>query len=220
MQIQISPELKEIWPEIRLGCLKAKVNLTENNSLLANEMDSLCKEFENKYVIEDINKLPHLKETRSAYKKLGKDPSRYRVSSDALIRRILKGKGLFKINNIVDIINLVSVQTFYSLGAYDLEKIKGNIILTVGKAGESYKGIGRSDIINLENLPVFSDEEGHFGSPTSDSEKAMITLDTKEVLIFINSFSGEEDLNEALDILEEKLVKYASASNIQKSIIK
>ncbi|WP_456060318.1 phenylalanine--tRNA ligase beta subunit-related protein, partial [Brachyspira pilosicoli] len=82
-----------------------------------------------------------------------------------------------KFFNIVDINNLISLHTCYSVGTYDLDKVKGSITFTVGEENERYEGIGRGSI-NLENLPVFEDEDGKFGSTTSDSIKAMITNDT------------------------------------------
>jgi DNA/RNA-binding domain of Phe-tRNA-synthetase-like protein len=130
---------------------------------------------------------------RSAYKALGKDPSRYRGSAEALLRRVLSGKGLYQINSVVDINNLVSLESLNPAGAYDLEKFTSPIELRVGAAGENYKGIGK-DVINIENMPVFADATGTFGSPTNDSERAMVSLETKKILMVVFSFTGPEGL--------------------------
>ena len=85
-------------------------------------------------------------------KNLGKDLSRYRGSAEALLRRVLSGKGMYKINTVVDINNLVSLKTFHPIGSYDLEKIKAPLTFRAGRPGESYKGIGK-EVINVEQLP-------------------------------------------------------------------
>ena len=163
---------------------------------------------------EQIN----IKTTRLAYKKIGKDPSRYRVSSEALIRRILQGKGLYKINNVVDTNNLISIETGYSVGSYDMKNIKGDIIFRIGKEGEKYQGIGK-EMINIENLPVFCDDIGPYGSPTSDSTRAMVIDNSKEILTTIISFNGKEDLLEFLELAKNYIVKYTNAEIISSGII-
>ena len=118
----------------------------------------------------------------------------------------------------VDINNLVSITSFYSVGSYDLDKLAGPVVFTVGGAGESYKGIGK-EVVNIENLPVFADDEGKFGSPTSDSEKAMITSGTKSILMNIISFSGAGYIEGYLQKAGELLSQYAGGRNFEYKII-
>jgi DNA/RNA-binding domain of Phe-tRNA-synthetase-like protein len=127
--------------------------------------------------------------TRAAYKALGKDPARYRGSAEALLRRVIAKKGLPRISNVVDVINLVSVESRLPVGLYDLAHVQGDIVFRAGRAGETYKGIGKYDL-NLEGLPVFCDAIGPHGSPTSDSERTMVTEATKKILAIIISFGG------------------------------
>lgn len=169
--------------------------------------------------LDDISKEKNIRDSRELYRKIGKDPHRYRISSEALIRRILQGKGLYKINNVVDANNLISIISKLSVGSYDIDKLGEELTFRIGKKGESYKGIGK-DIINIENLPVFSDEFGAYGSPTSDSEKAMITSDSKNILTVLIAFSDNANLEyyikEAVEILE----KYVGAKNIETHLLK
>jgi DNA/RNA-binding domain of Phe-tRNA-synthetase-like protein len=137
---------------------------------------------------------PQILATRSAYKALGKDPARYRGSAEALVRRVIAGKGLPQINAVVDIINLVSVESRLPIGLYDLAHVSGDIVFRAGRAGEIYKGIGKYDL-NLQGLPVFCDALDPHGSPTSDSERTMVTSETKQVLAIIISFGGKEGLD-------------------------
>jgi DNA/RNA-binding domain of Phe-tRNA-synthetase-like protein len=155
--------------------------------------------------------------TRAGYKALGKDPARYRGSAEALLRRVIAGKGLPRINNVVDAINLVSVESRLPVGLYDLAEVQGDILFRAGRPGETYKGIGKYDL-NLEGLPVFCDAVGPHGSPTSDSERTMVTLGTKQVVAIIISFGGAEPLQRSSQQMTELLEKHCSGKNIQLEI--
>lgn len=164
-------------------------------------------------------KIEDISDSKELYKKIGKDPNRYRVSSEALIRRIIQGKGLYKINSVVDANNLISINSKLSVGSYDIDKLGDLLSFRIGKKGESYKGIGK-DIINTENLPVFSDEYGAYGSPTSDSEKAMITKESKNILMVLIAFSNNAQLQQYIDDAVKILERYVGAKNIETYIAK
>ena len=165
-----------------------------------------------------VNEIPNIKESRQAYKAFGKDPSRYRVSSEALIRRIGQGKGLYEVNTVVDVNNLISIQSGFSVGSYDADKIGEELIFRVGRDKETYKGIGK-DEIKIDGLPVLADADGAIGSSTSDSERAMITEEASEVLTLIYSFSDNQDLERAMEYGKEYLEKYAGAHDLRQWIV-
>ena len=121
--------------------------------------------------------------------------------------------GLYQISTVVDIINLISLSSGYSIGGYDFDSINGSITLGMGKADDVYEAIGRGKM-NIENLPVFSDDEGPFGSPTSDSERTMITMNTKKILLIFLNFGGQEDMNDWLKQTKSLLENYAGGKNI------
>ena len=174
MRLTIDPELKTKCPRCALGLLTANVVAGETPFVLLEEMKSreaeILKLPEPRAVLDSSKILA----TRTGYKSLGKDPSRYRGSAEALLRRIISGKSFPQINSVVDVINLVSVECRLPIGLYDLAHVQGDIVFRVGRTGETYKGIGKYDL-NLEGLPVFCDETGPHGSPTSDSERTMVT---------------------------------------------
>jgi DNA/RNA-binding domain of Phe-tRNA-synthetase-like protein len=161
---------------------------------------------------------PQVEATRAAYKALGKDPARYRGSAEALLRRVVGGKGLPEINAVVDVINLVSVESRLPVGLYDLGHVVGEIVFRAGKPGETYKGIGKYDL-NLEGLPLFADTVGPHGSATSDSERTMVTPATKEVLAVIVSFAGAESLGRWTQRLGALLQQYASATEVKTTVV-
>lgn len=213
MDIKINEELKRICPNIALAVLKADVNVKASSEMLLKEIDDYCNNFLKKEMkLEELASDLRIKDGREAYKALGKSPSKYRLSSEALIRRILQAKGLYRVNNIVDINNLISIKSRFPVGSYDTANISYPIILKKAEEGTTYKGIGK-DSLNIENLPVLSDNQGIFGSPTSDSERAMIRDTSKSIIMCIYSFSGESGLEDYLDDAKKFLEKYAEGSN-------
>jgi DNA/RNA-binding domain of Phe-tRNA-synthetase-like protein len=193
--VKIDAEMKAKCPRVALACVTADVVAGATPEGLDHEL-RVCEEkiltpAEPKAVLESAAILA----TRAAYKALGKDPARYRGSAEALLRRVIAGKGLPRINNVVDVINYVSVESRLPIGLYDLARVQGDIVFRAGRAGETYKGIGKYDL-NLEGLPVFCDAAGPHGSPTSDSERTMVTLGTTQVVAIIISFGGTKGLSE------------------------
>jgi DNA/RNA-binding domain of Phe-tRNA-synthetase-like protein len=140
----------------------------------------------------------------------GKDPSRYRPASEQLIRRILQGKELYQIDTLVDLVNLASIVYGYSIGGFDVAKIKGDTLtLGIGKEGEPYEGIGRG-ILNIAGLPVYRDAEGGVGTPTSDNERTKLTLSTRQLLVLINGYDGnEERVLQNAHYIQELVRRYA-----------
>jgi DNA/RNA-binding domain of Phe-tRNA-synthetase-like protein len=207
-QITISNEILTICPGFHFAAIECEVKNTPHNDALWQEIDAFCANFKETVKMEEIKTRPTIFATRQAYKKLGKDPNRYRPSAEALCRRIVKGDRLYQIDTLVDIINLVSIKTGYSIGGFDADTIKGNLVLGVGKTNEPFDAIGRG-MLNIEGLPVYRDEIGGIGTPTSDEERTKITADTSRLLLFINGYSGENGLKEAVDYSLELLKKYA-----------
>lgn len=218
IDIIISKELKELCPDLVLGCIQAKVSVESSPKELWEEINSCCDVLQREIHIEELEGLPRIKAGREAYKKLGKAPSRYRLSSEALIRRVLQGKGVYKINNVVDINNLISLKSTFPIGSYNLKNLNSPIILRIGQKGEQYKGIGK-ELINISSLPVLTDALGSFGSPTSDSERAMITNDVREILMCLFSFNGAKDVGKYLKYSEEFIEKYANGKEIKSKMV-
>src|SRR6266699_995804 len=218
MNISISKELKTAAPNLCLGCVSAVVKVQKANDDLWTVIDKHIQHLTSTMRLECLGSIQQISVMRDAYKNLGKDPSRYRGSAEALLRRMLGGKGMYKIDTVVDINNLVSLKTFHPVGSYDLEKIKAPLAFRAGRPGESYKGIGK-EVINVERLPVFADSEGAYGSLTSDSERAMIRMETSKAMLVIISFKGraqmEEQMSEAADLLQ----RYSGASDLSCTIV-
>ena len=157
--------------------------------------------------------IPGIQDARKAYKSCGKEPSRYRPSAEALRRRIRTGKGLYKVNTAVDIINIVSIKSGISIGGYDASRINGGITMDIG-GNEDYQAIGRGPL-NIEFLPCLYDQHGPFGSPTSDSERTMITVNSEHLLMVFFDFGQHPMIVEWMNYARALLKKYCNFKPIE-----
>ncbi|PYU01509.1 MAG: hypothetical protein DMG38_03065 [Acidobacteria bacterium] len=218
MKILIEADLKKKCPQTALGCLIARVQPGPSPVPLLGEMNQRELEIQELPFPRGVLESPQVEAVRKAYKSLGKDPARYRGSAEALLRRIVAGKGFPQINVVVDVINLVSVESRLPVGLYDLAHVVGDIIFRAGRAGETYKGIGKYDL-NLEGLPLFADDLGPHGSATSDSERTMVTAKTEGTLAIIISFGGPEGLDRWTQRMSALLTEHAAARNVEIRIV-
>ena len=130
-----------------------------------------------------------------------------------MTRRILQGKPLYRINTLVDLINLVSLHSGFSIGGFDAGKVQGDLVFGVGQAGERFEGIGRG-LLNIEGFPVYRDELGGIGTPTSDEERTKLLPETQRLLMVVHSAGGDAGLDAAITQSVQLLVRYASAQNV------
>jgi DNA/RNA-binding domain of Phe-tRNA-synthetase-like protein len=144
-------------------------------------LNGLAEEFARKYRDEPLGEIPTVRKIRAIFHRSGLDPTRYRPSSESLLRRAVKAKGLYFINSVVDLVNYFSLKTLWPIGLYDADQVKPPIAWRVGQEGESYEGIGR-DRLNLTHFPLLVDQEGPFGSPISDSVRTRVTEDCRRIL--------------------------------------
>ncbi|MFK7922595.1 MAG: B3/4 domain-containing protein [Bacteroidia bacterium] len=212
MKISINPDIKQACPQMRLVCLQAKVKIKSTQADLWTKIESTTQE-KAQMQMEEIKDIPAIAASRNAYKALGKAPSRYRLSAEALHRRIVKGTGLYQISNVVEIINLTSLISGFSIGGYDASKIEGEVALSLGLASDVYEAIGRG-ILNIENLPVFRDEISAFGSPTSDSMRTRITEDSRTILLIFLDFASDDAVFAAVEACKTLLIEHAAAEEV------
>ena len=210
--------MREACPQLVLATIICEVKNSDTSSEFWSEMEAEIQRIKSVCALEEINKRPEIAATRKVYKILGKDPNRYRPSAEALCRRILREIPIYKVSTLVDVINLVSIRSGFSIGGFDLEKIQGKIQLGVGTADEEFEAIGRG-LLNVEGLPLYSDETGGIGTPTSDNERTKISADTTRLLMIINGYSGRSGLQDAVDFSIELLGKYGKLANVKVNFI-
>lgn len=214
INIEVSKNIREVCPNFVGAALTAVIKNSPYSKALWEEINRFEEEYRHIYTPETLKEHPAILATRQIYKRCGKDPSRYRPSSEALIRRMLKGHELYQINTAVDLINLASIRFGYSIGGFDADKIQGKeLVLGIGKADEPYEGIGRGPL-NIEGLPVYRDQEGGIGTPTSDHERTKLSETTEKILVLVNGYDGnKEQVLACARYMQELFQKYTAAQN-------
>ncbi len=210
--VNVSQEIESVCPEFVGACVEAQVVNTPYCEELWQEIKALGERFRNELTTESLKDMTSIAATRRVYKACGKDPSRYRPASEALIRRMLQGKELYQRDTLVDLVNLASIAYGYSIGGFDADKFVGNTLtLGIGREGEPYEGIGRG-LLNICGLPVYRDAEGGVGTPTSDNERTKMTLDTRHLVVLINGYDGNEQrVRENAEYIQQLLCKYCQS---------
>jgi len=203
-------------PGVKLGMLEAeniRVELVVPD--LAREMDEACERIRARQTLEELMAGDKVLAVRAMFRAWGVDPARYRPSSEALLRRIVQGKGLYRVSSVVDINNLCSVETGWPAGLYDREFIQPPVTLRLGLRGETYDGIGRH-VWHPEGRPVLADAAGPFGSPISDSTRTMIRESTRAVftVFYAPANTADAPLQKALERQAALLERYAGARTV------
>ena len=207
-------EIRIELPAVRLGIVEADgVSVTLVNPALARLVDDVCARKREEFTVETLAEHEPVRAVRAMFREWGMDPSKYRPSSEALLRRVVRGRGLYRVSNLVDIGNLGSVETGWPYGCYDRSRIRPPIAFRHGASGERYERVGK-EMWHLEGRPVLADAEGPFGSPISDSTRTMVTESTREVLVVIYApaTASDERLNEAVARLSERLTQFSQSS--------
>ncbi len=216
MKIIVSKEIETVCPPFVGACLEATVKNSAYCQPLWDEINAMGEHYRQTLTTESLKEISGIAATRKVYRACGKDPSRYRPASEALIRRQLKGKDLYQIDTLVDLVNLASIAYGYSIGGFDADKFKGDTLtLGIGRAGEPYEGIGRG-LINIDGLPVYRDAEGGVGTPTSDNERTKMSIDTTHLVVLINGYDGnEEQVKANAEYIQQLLKKYCESDGGQ-----
>ena len=212
MKVIVSQEIERACPAFVGACVEAQVVNTPYNEALWQEIEAMGERFRQELTTESLKDMTSIAATRRVYKACGKDPSRYRPASEALIRRMLQGKELYQRDTLVDLVNLASIAYGYSIGGFDADRFVGDTLtLGIGREGEPYEGIGRG-MINIHGLPVYRDAEGGVGTPTSDHERTKMTIDTRHLVVLINGYDGNEQrVRKNAEYIQELLCKYCQS---------
>lgn len=212
MKIIVSEEIETVCPKFVGACVEANVQNSPYCQELWDEINAFGEKYRDTLTTESLKEISGIAATRKVYRACGKDPSRYRPASEALIRRMLLGKQLYQRDTLVDLVNLASIAFGYSIGGFDADKFEGDTLtLGVGKAGEPYEGIGRGNI-NIEGLPVYRDSLGGVGTPTSDNERTKMMSDTSHLVVLINGYDGnEQQVRANAEYIQSLLKKYCKS---------
>jgi DNA/RNA-binding domain of Phe-tRNA-synthetase-like protein len=213
-------QIKTDLPDVKLGVLEADgLQVLPAGENLARLMDDVCARKLGEFSVETLAEAEPLRAVRAMFRAWGMDPSKYRPSSEALLRRVVQGKGLYRVSNVVDIGNLVSIETGWPLGCYDRSRVHAPVVFRHGALGERYEGIGKRTW-HLEGRPVLADAHGPFGSPISDSTRTMITPSARDVLItmYVPASAPRASIEVAMARLGERLQQFAGAGVVRAAV--
>ena len=213
MKVNISQDILNILPSFDVIAYTMDVDnlLTDE---VTNFINDVVDQSKNEYSLEQIIKEPKILQSRNGYKKLGKDPSHTRVACENLWRRIIKGQPLYRLGDIIDLGNVLSILTKRSVCVVDKNKLVGDITIRLGNKEDIYMTINRG-LLNVDKIPVYCDLNSPFGCPSSDTLRTAVDSNTKSIYIMIICFDGnekEQDEQLLLDIFK----KYTNAKNIEK----
>lgn len=219
MNISFDPEILAVAPQFKVIKVEATIENGATTDALWQELLNEGERIRATYEMPMINKRQGIAATRQTYKLLGKEPNRYRPSSEALCRRLVKGMDLYRTLTLIDLINLLSVRSGYSIGGFDADKIEGDTIcLGVGREGEKFEAIGRG-LLNIASLPIYRDKIGGIGTPTSDEERTKLSPETRKLLMCINIYGEELSVNDTIDLTTDLLTRHAAATDINIEVI-
>ncbi|MGZ3618103.1 MAG: B3/B4 domain-containing protein [Ktedonobacteraceae bacterium] len=185
MQLQLDETLKTRIAGVTFGMVTIhRVTVRDSNERLWKQVELLSQQQAREFSLDRLSENEQIAAVRTLQKSFGFDPTRYRPSSESLLRRVLKGQGLYQINTAVDVNNLCSLEFLLPMCSYDLRNVEGQVQVRIGKAGEEYPGIGRQ-VFQAENKVIIADESGIMGSTVSDSERTKVTTETTDILLAI-----------------------------------
>jgi DNA/RNA-binding domain of Phe-tRNA-synthetase-like protein len=218
LDFRIDPD---IAPRVSVGLVVLDgLAVAERDALLDNEVDETCASLRARYGQGRSAEVPGAADARTLYKALGIDPTKTRPSNEALLRRALKGETLYRINALVDALNLVSLREQLPFGLYDLDRVSPPVVLRRGGPGEAYEGI-RKGPVSVEGRPVLVDAAGPFGNPTSDSLRTSITPATRRALVVAYAPAGHSvpRLRAVLDGTAATLTRYCGGVEIERRLL-
>jgi DNA/RNA-binding domain of Phe-tRNA-synthetase-like protein len=218
LEVSIAPEL---GGRVRLGILVLEdLTVKDTDEALAAEIEACGRELRERYGAVKSGEVPGVEEARVLYKAVGLDPTKTRPSNEALLRRVLKGEALYRVNTLVDALNLCSLRFQLPFGLYDLAHVAPPVVLRRGAPGEAYLGIRKAEV-HVEGRPVLVDVTGPFGNPTSDSARTMITPQTRRALVTVYAPAAfaTRRLEQVLDGTEATLTGACGGARVLRQIL-
>ena len=192
MYLQLDEGLKARISGVTFGMVTINgVTVRERDERLWRQIEALCLQQGREFALDRLSEYEQITSVRGLQKSFGFDPTRYRPSSEALLRRVLKGQGLYQINSAVDVNNLCSLEYLLPMCVYDLRHVVGRVVVRVGEPGEEYPGIGRQ-VFQAAHKVIIADDSGIMGSTVSDSERTRVTTATTDILMAIYAPAGRE----------------------------
>ncbi|MDN4527650.1 B3/B4 domain-containing protein [Fictibacillus fluitans] len=213
--IKLAKDIKKLVPSFKIGViLYHDIVIEESPQMLRGRFQLFLESLKLDAIEKTVADHPGIKEWRQIFKTLSMDPSRYRPSSEALLRRVYGGKDIALVNSAVDVNNFFSLQYGIPLGIYNSDAIHGDVEVALGAPGDQYEGLnGR--LMNMDGKLLSKDEEGAFGSPIVDSKRTMTEEHVKNALqlVYLRPSMPEDEAEKLLSAIEKMFVQIHGGSS-------
>lgn len=214
-RVKIDDSVLEKYPGIKTGYIVLEdVKVQKSNSELEKLKSSLTSKVRSRFSDQNaIKEDTNINSFRELYKNFGADPNSTLNSVEALLRRVVKGSELYNINNVVDTYNATSMEFALPMAAYNLDAVKGQIILREANTGETITKILEEEPTEVkEGTLAYADHGGIvcMNYNYRDSDRTKITNDTNEIIVFVDGTDAvdEAEIKTALATLAERLEKF------------
>ena len=216
--VDIEPGLREV---VCLGVVRADgVTVRREAPDVWAEIERLATSLRTRYAGRAPGEIPELQPARELYRRTGEDPTKLRPSSEALLRRVLRGEALYRINSLVDTCNLCSLEFLLPIGLYDADRIEGPVTARLGIEGQGYDSLGKGFYSVTARLALF-DARGPFGSPTNDSRRTAIVETTRccVMIIFGPGTYPAARLGAHAEAAAARVRAFAQAARVETAIV-
>jgi DNA/RNA-binding domain of Phe-tRNA-synthetase-like protein len=213
MKIKFELEIEKAFPELLVDAVQLTgVKVEKEREELEAFKSQVLLEIKKDYNLEGLKDAPIIRMYRDFFWRAGIDPTKIRPASEALIRRVLKGRSIPRINTLVDSYNLASMKTNMSLAAFDLNSIQGDLNMRFADVEEKFLGIGMENPLALSgNEPIITDSDKIIAVyPYRDSDATKVTLDTRDTLLLVCGVPGitEPMMRKASRVVSDYITRF------------
>ncbi len=193
MRLSVESSLRDRFPGLDAFLVEVRgLHVTERSESLDAIVPTLVHEFRERLVLETLKDEPSLRAYRDFYWRVGIDPTKIRPASEALLRRVLQGKELPRINTLVDAYNLASMKTRIAIAAFDAAHLHGDLRMRLARDGESFLGIGMETPAVLRGIEVVCEDDDGLTAiyPYRDAHRTRVTIGTTDTFFMTCGVPG------------------------------
>jgi len=183
VRLTVDPGLREAFPGLDAYLVELRgLEVRERDESLDAFAAALVQEFRRDLALATLKDEPTLRAYRDFYWRVGIDPTKIRPASEALLRRVLQGKDVPRINALVEAYNLASMRTRIAIAAFDSARLRGGLTMRLARPGESFRGIGMSAPVVLRGVEVVVEDAETLVAvyPYRDADATKVTTATRD----------------------------------------
>ena len=213
MRLTTAPRVLDDFPELQVIPVPLEgMTVLERRP----DLDALKAELEARlraqHAADALKDEPRVRAYRDFFWRLGIDPTKVRPASEALVRKVVRGRPLPTINTAVDALNVASIETNVAFAAFDTALLRGDLTLRYASPGERFLGIGMEAPIVLEGKELVIDDTSELVAvyPYRDADATKLTTRTTGCMLLGCGVPGVGgwDLRRATDRCAELMLEF------------